>query len=530
MRSHCGISRYNKICLVKQAKKLKMIGAAVFITAIISLFACTPNEERTWDNGSVGEWDGTPTPVLETPIQVSLRSTEREPIAVQNTRLYRQDGKWRINLEWRPEYQGRARDLDVQIKGEMPTALMEADTLADIYIMIQGYHKFINDPKCETDKPTSLANLTHNGQGWVELNQQGQLVNVVITEMEMFHVKHCFGSALREAVFNHSGPHLPEILRSPIAVADSLNGARMIPGNSYPELPIDPTEPFMPNMSEWRAIPNHPSIELWEGKLNQTTGQFEYDYTQEPLQGQFYRRDPRNNPRQIRNGDQVMIRLSNGKFTKIEIPEAGKNHGKGDDVSYNIFSTNKNGNNSLYTDDFNQIPEPRFTGDKVLRYGNYSFAPYSLINKNDIGYTSHKQRLYETEFAILEERIDIPANIQMDMRFTKKTSQINADIRETVNVHTIDGATPNTSTMQIGQLFDIWPKVEGVSDANFNPTSLTRVNGNRFLRLNVDGDLLQRELDNPTGARVFYDSIPFGINGVDGYQVLELTVPTNDDD
>jgi len=510
--SRCGCN------IGREKKKLSRIGGVLGLFTAIFIpifFACTPSEQQNnFDNGSTGNPTGTWTQqVRETPISVSLRNNGAETTPVQNTKLYKQNGIWRINLEWRPEYQNRARDLDVQIRGNAPTELMDADTLADIKIMIQGYHKYDANPKCEND-PVSI---THNGKGWVELDELGELLNVMITEMDIRGTILAFERDMRN---NNQFNGLIVI----DAVADTLNGARVILGNDYPERDIDTGDtgrPFVPNMDDWRAMNNPASIPMFEGVFNQATGQYEYDYTKEPLTGELFINASASG-NEVKNGDKMMIRLSNGKFTLIDIPEAGQEHGKGDDISYYPFFTDKNGNTSLYTDDFNAIPEPRHTGEKAVRLGNFSFAPYAL--KGDA--MSTRNSYYESEFA--RHRFDIRPipNERLDLRFVRNENGTRDSVRYSfAEINTLDGKKPAESTKQIGEIFDVWVG-NGGAFRGVKIDNIPVVQRNLF-RLNVDGNLLQSELDNPTGARVFYDSIP-NIDGMGGYQVLELKVPTNE--
>ncbi|MCL1946845.1 MAG: hypothetical protein FWF51_06820 [Chitinivibrionia bacterium] len=228
-----GISRYNRHSRDKVRRKncniktrlipvLLASGVTIFITV-----GCTQPEQNTWDNGSYGTGNGGTyynNIVRETPVTVALRGEEKPTI--QNTKIYkdRETNEWRVNIEWRPEYQDKGSNIDVQIKGSAPTEIIESDTITNLLLMIQGYHKYKDD----NDQSVGIS---HNGYGWIETDDKtGELMNVLITASDVA----CIRSVFDKACKNNSD------LFGRVRVgarADTLNGAKLIPGTKYPELP-----------------------------------------------------------------------------------------------------------------------------------------------------------------------------------------------------------------------------------------------------------------------------------------------------
>jgi hypothetical protein len=209
-------------------KNLCFIAAGLVAASTLpTIIGCSEQPANTWDNGSYGTGNGGTyynNIVRETPVTVALRGEEKPTL--QNTKIYkdRETNEWRVNLEWKPEYQDKGSNIDVQIKGSAPTEIIESDTITKIILNIQGYHKYKDD----NDQSVGIS---HNGYGWVETDDKtGELINVLITTRDAACIRSEFDKACG------ANSDLKGRVRV-VAQSDTLNGAKLIPGSKYPELP-----------------------------------------------------------------------------------------------------------------------------------------------------------------------------------------------------------------------------------------------------------------------------------------------------
>ena len=208
-----------KLSELKLSKKLVAFAAPIATALGLSLaLSCTNDRENTWDNGTSTPGNFGNRTVTQTDVQFAVRAHDGELDAVQHSKLYMSDsaksGEWAINMGFMPEYQNRVNDLVVSFIGALPTAIQEGNSINQLTINVQGYHKLDTMPDCQ--RPTSITQIGDN-RGWGYF-VDGELVDIIISRADLALIGQRVDGALNELGVDINV----------VSVADVARGARVV--------------------------------------------------------------------------------------------------------------------------------------------------------------------------------------------------------------------------------------------------------------------------------------------------------------